>query len=127
MEEKPNGTLTNGGAAAASTRSAVAEDELTVFEGKPSPLYHRLIALSLWLGAIHFLVILVITATFFLPATSAFAVFGLLIVLMAIPLNDQSKLGLKLSRYICRHVCGYFPVKLHVEDIKAFHPNQAYG
>ncbi|KAJ6799912.1 diacylglycerol O-acyltransferase 2D-like [Iris pallida] len=83
-------------------------------------------ALLLWLGAIHFNVALVLTALLLLPLRLSVAVFGLLLFFMAIPLNDKNELGRKLSRFICKYACGYFPITLHVEDIKAFDPNEAY-
>ncbi|KAF5200952.1 Diacylglycerol o-acyltransferase [Thalictrum thalictroides] len=86
---------TNGDRQAASASSSP-----TIFQGKPSSTIHSAIALSLWLGGIHFIVV-VLLAAFFLPSTLAFA-------------------------YICKHACGYFPITIHVEDIKAFDPNQAY-
>ncbi|KAJ1380951.1 Diacylglycerol acyltransferase [Sesbania bispinosa] len=61
-----------------------------VFNGREefrdsSNLLGTILALALWLGAIHFNV-----------------------------------------AYICKHACNYFPITLHVEDIKAFDPNRAY-
>ncbi|KAK9135592.1 hypothetical protein Syun_014922 [Stephania yunnanensis] len=99
----------------------------TVFRGKePSSVLHTIVALFIWLGGIHFNVFLVLLACFVLPSPLAFAVFGMLILFMVIPLDDHSKAGRKLARYICKHACGYFPVNLHVEDVDAFDPNQAY-
>ncbi|KAL5984987.1 hypothetical protein ACLOJK_038824 [Asimina triloba] len=100
--------------------------ELTVFRKTDYSLFHAIVALAVWLGAIHFNVAVVLTALLLLPIRLALTVFGLLICFMVIPLNYKSKLGQKLSSYICKYACGYFPITLHVEDIQAFDSNQAY-
>ncbi|XP_042507467.1 diacylglycerol O-acyltransferase 2D-like isoform X2 [Macadamia integrifolia] len=102
------------------------EHEVTVFQGKPSSMLNTITANALWLGAIHFNVILLAMALLFLPKFMAFTVFAVLLLLMVIPIDEKNKPGRKLARYICKHTCGYFPVTLYVEDIKAFEPNQAY-
>ncbi|KAI4327880.1 hypothetical protein L6164_020291 [Bauhinia variegata] len=94
--------------------------------GKTSSKLKVILALAIWLGAIHANVALVLLAVFFLPHAKALLIFSLLFVFMVIPIDEKSKLGKKLARFICKHACSYFPVTLHVEDIKAFDPNRAY-
>ncbi|RZC54799.1 hypothetical protein C5167_013651 [Papaver somniferum] len=129
MEEQVNGSveipLLNSSSSFTMEKD-ISMDGLTMFKSKKTSSFHRIIALAIWLGSIHLNVFLVLTAFFFLPATLAFAVFGLLLFLMVIPTNDKSVIGRNLARYICKHATGHFPVSLDVEDINAFDPNQAY-
>ncbi|KAH1158247.1 hypothetical protein GYH30_030473 [Glycine max] len=77
-------------------------------------------------GCIHFNIALVLFAVFFLPLSKSILVFGFLFVFMVLPINQKSRFGRNLSRFICKHACNYFPITLHVEDMKAFDPNRAY-
>ncbi|XP_031474204.1 diacylglycerol O-acyltransferase 2 [Nymphaea colorata] len=84
------------------------------------------VALAVWLGAIHLNFVLCLAALFLLPRYLSVVLLGILFVLMVIPVDYNSSMGQRLSRYICKYATGYFPVTLHVEDIRAFDPNQAY-
>ncbi|GLU19635.1 hypothetical protein SLE2022_358730 [Rubroshorea leprosula] len=91
-----------------------------------STVFHAILALTLWLGPIYFNVFLVLISLFFLPLSKSLVVIGLLLVFMLIPINPHSKYGRQLARFICTNVYSYFPITLHVEDIHAFRPDQAY-
>ncbi|KAH0462434.1 hypothetical protein IEQ34_010009 [Dendrobium chrysotoxum] len=97
-----------------------------IFQGTDYSTIRTTVALTLWLGAIHFNAVLIIASLLLLPARIAALVFAVQLFFMVIPLNDKNKLGRKLSRFICKYAVGYFPLTLHVEDIEAFDPNQAY-
>ncbi|XP_051139687.1 diacylglycerol O-acyltransferase 2 [Andrographis paniculata] len=96
------------------------------FRGTRGSHIHTFFAMSLWLGSVHLIASIVLASFVFLSFYKAAGVFVLLLILMVIPIDERSKWGRKLARYICKHVVGYFPVTLYVEDIKAFDPNEAY-
>ncbi|XWS29406.1 hypothetical protein CRYUN_Cryun24cG0026800 [Craigia yunnanensis] len=92
----------------------------------PSNMVHGMLAIVMWLGAIHFNTIFLLLSLLFLPFSKFLVAFGLFLVFMFLPIDPHSKFGRSLARYICKHLCSYFPVTLHVEDIHAFHPDRAY-
>eukprot|EP01018_Ginkgo_biloba_P011477 Gb_36762 [translate_table: standard] len=47
-------------------------------------------------------------------------------MLIVIPVDNDSKWGNRLARFICDHGPGYFPITLIFEEMKAFNPNRAY-
>ncbi|KAF3600128.1 hypothetical protein F2Q69_00034804 [Brassica cretica] len=91
-----------------------------------SNLFHSVTAIVIWLGSVHLNVAIVLSSLIFLPPSLSLLVLGLLFLLIFIPIDDRSKYGRMLARYICKHACSYFPVTLHVEDYEAFQPTRAY-
>ncbi|KAM0903138.1 hypothetical protein ACQ4PT_018919 [Festuca glaucescens] len=122
-----NGTLSEAAVAAAEEeRPEGVGGEAMMFRGSNYSLPRTIAALALWLGGIHFNVILILASLFLFPLRLAALVVALQLVFMVIPLNDEDKWGRKIGRFICRYAMGYFPISLHVEDFKAFDPTRAY-
>ncbi|PNT75993.1 hypothetical protein BRADI_1g42650v3 [Brachypodium distachyon] len=125
------GTLAAAAAAAGSEEEEKVEMEggtaaAMVFRGTNYSLPRTIAALVLWLGGIHFNVLLILASLFLFPLRVAALVVALQLFFMVIPLNDEDKWGRKIARFICRYAMGYFPISLHVEDYEAFDPNRAY-
>ncbi|KAJ0703734.1 putative diacylglycerol O-acyltransferase [Helianthus annuus] len=97
-----------------------------VFTSKLVSPIHTFFVMIICLGSVHFLCILIMASFLLLPRHQCLLVLGMLVVLMFIPINENSKWGLALARYIYKHAPGYFPATLYVEDIKDFNPDQAY-
>ncbi|TYH42461.1 hypothetical protein ES332_D11G064300v1 [Gossypium tomentosum] len=87
---------------------------------------HGVLAIAMWLGAIHFNFFLLLFSFLFLPFPKLIMVLGLLSFFTFLPIDPHSKIGRRLARYICKHLCSYFPIILYVEDIHVFHPDRAY-
>jgi 2-acylglycerol O-acyltransferase 2 len=87
---------------------------------------HTLVAVAIWLGGIHFNVVLVIFSLFFLPLSYSLVILGSLLFLMFTTVDFNSRFGRAMSRYICKNACRYFPITLHVEDMNSFQPDRAY-
>ncbi|CAM8902454.1 hypothetical protein QQ045_011845 [Rhodiola kirilowii] len=97
-----------------------------IFVGSKGPMLESVAALAIWLGSVHLNVVLILVALFYLSFSKALIVFGALLFLMVVPVDDKSKWGRKIAEFVCKRASGYFPVVLHVEDIEAFDPNGAY-
>ncbi|XWS41376.1 hypothetical protein CRYUN_Cryun17cG0076400 [Craigia yunnanensis] len=83
----------------------------------PSNMVHGILAIGMWIGAMHFNDSLLLLS--FLFSFSKFLlVLGLLLVFVFLPIDPYSKFG--------RSLASYFPTTLHVEDIHDFHPDRAY-
>ncbi|KAB2055810.1 hypothetical protein ES319_A11G062900v1 [Gossypium barbadense] len=92
----------------------------------PSNMVHGVLAIAMWLGAIHFNFFLLLFSFLFLPFPKLIMVLGLLSFFTFLPIDPHNKIGRRLATYICKHLCSYFPITLYVEDIHVFHPDRAY-
>ncbi|KAF3338680.1 diacylglycerol O-acyltransferase 2-like protein [Carex littledalei] len=109
-----------------STNGTVTESKETVFTGTEYSGFKTMLSLAIWLGGIHFNVVLVLLELFVLPPRIALMVLAVQLFFMVIPIDDKSKLGSRLCGFICKCACGYFPATLHLEDIDAFDPKKTY-
>uniref|UniRef100_A0ACD5TB66 Uncharacterized protein n=1 Tax=Avena sativa TaxID=4498 RepID=A0ACD5TB66_AVESA len=104
------------------------EDGTMVFKLRTSAYspVRAVVALALWLGAIHLNLLLLLASVFFFSRRDAALVVGTQLFLIFAPVNDTSRLGCNIARFVYKHALGYFPITLHVEDYAAFDPNKAY-
>lgn len=84
------------------------------------------LALSMVAGSIHLNMLLIILGLILLPSVWAFLVFGLLLTLILIPVEQNSNWGQRLAKFVCYHGSRYFPITVIVENMKAFNPSNAY-
>nr|CAB3470444.1 unnamed protein product [Digitaria exilis] len=112
--------------AAATPRDGQEGEDARVFRSTDYSLPRTTLALALWLGGIHFNVLLVLASLFLLSRRTAAIVVAFQLFFMFVPVNDRDKWGRSIARFIFKHAMGYFPISLHVEDYKAFDPSRSY-
>ncbi|KAM0003468.1 putative diacylglycerol O-acyltransferase [Helianthus debilis subsp. tardiflorus] len=69
-----------------------------VFTSKLVSPIHTFFVMMICLGSVHFLCILIMASFLLLPRHQYLLVLGMLVVLMFIPINENSKWGLALAR-----------------------------
>ncbi|KAI5060952.1 hypothetical protein GOP47_0023457 [Adiantum capillus-veneris] len=84
------------------------------------------LALAIWLCVIHLVIFLLILMVFVLPFRWSLTLGAVLVTLMVIPLFEKSALAEFVSRFVCKHGPGHFPVTVVIDDKDALDPNQAY-
>ncbi|XVF61867.1 hypothetical protein PTKIN_Ptkin08bG0168700 [Pterospermum kingtungense] len=120
MEEEREETKASGPELGSGYREFNARNEFS------SNILHGVLAVWLWIGALPFDALLFLLSSLLLPFPKFLLVIGFLLVFVFLPINHHSKFGRNLAMYVCKHLCSYFPITLHVEDIHAFHPHRAY-
>eukprot|EP00249_Psilotum_nudum_P002671 c15794_g1_i1 orf=208-1236(+) len=86
----------------------------------------EVLAVGLWLGGFHFVLICAFAPFLFLPIRWAFTGLSLLLLSLAIPLYEDTRLAKLLAKFIFTYATSYFPMTLVVEDSNAFDSNQTY-
>ncbi|RWR73833.1 DAGAT domain-containing protein [Cinnamomum micranthum f. kanehirae] len=108
------------------------ETEIAVMMGRATDeegwalLFHGLVAVWLLLGTIHLNLAVPFLSFALFSFPVAVLIFAFQLSLIVIPLDYTSKCGHAVARYISKYTCAYFPITLHVEDMKAFDPSKAY-
>ncbi|XP_019172324.1 PREDICTED: diacylglycerol O-acyltransferase 2-like isoform X2 [Ipomoea nil] len=105
---------------------AAAPAEFTGTCGSTGNSLQTTLVMLAWLGVPPSIVVIVFASFIFLSFINAIMVIGLLFLLICIPIDQNSKWGIRIARCICMQASGYFPMHLYVEDIRAFDPNRAY-
>jgi len=72
-----------------------------VFRCTDYSLPRTTLALALWLGGIHFNVLLVLASLFLLSLRAAAIVVAVQLFFMFVPVNDRDKWGRSIARYPC--------------------------
>ncbi|KAJ0485875.1 putative diacylglycerol O-acyltransferase [Helianthus annuus] len=73
-----------------------------VFTSKLVSPIDTFFAMILWLGSVHLIVLLIVVSFLLLPLHKYLLVLGMLVVLMFIPIDENSKWGLALARFILK-------------------------
>ncbi|PPR95011.1 hypothetical protein GOBAR_AA25662 [Gossypium barbadense] len=71
-----------------------------------SNVLHGILACAMWIGALHFDFYLIVFSLLFLPFSKFLLVVGLLLVFAVVPIDHNSKFGLRLARLTDSNMIG---------------------
>lgn len=102
------------------------ESEFYIARTEKTSNLKTFLALVIWLCIIHLVIVLIFLMLFVLPLRWSLTLFVVLATLMFIPLYEKSALAEFVSRFVCKHGPGHFPVTVVIEDKDALDPQRAY-
>ncbi|CAM6113549.1 unnamed protein product [Calypogeia fissa] len=88
--------------------------------------FRNVLALFVWLGAIHVDAVFCLVCICFLPNPWAITALGLWVATIFIPTFVDSKFANNLATFVAKNAPNHFPMEVHVEDMDAFDPNRSY-